>query len=234
MSLTARALIIRAYEIAGIVSRDFQSTTGGQITDGLGMLNDVLAEKGMTGALIPYYREYTFNAVVAQEKYEVDLLMEIESLTFNIGPLRYPMQQISRRKYYGSARPDNIQSLPYHYHMERRLNGADVYLYFLPDQAYPMRLWGKFQLDEIVSLSADLLLIYDRFFLKYLTYAVAADICDSYERTMPTQAAHSMQILEEKLTYISPIDLTTQKYSSFQRDAVINYGDANLGKGWRP
>lgn len=234
MAFTARQLITKAYYLSGIVSRKFQSVSGDQITDGLDFLNEVIAEKAITGSMIPYFKEYSLTAVPGQEEYEIPDLIQAETVTFNIGPVRYSMNVQGRKAYFGTGRVDNTQSLPYQWHIERKLNGSTLYLYFIPNDGYDIKIWGKFKLDEISDLCDDLELIYDKFYIKYLTYATANEICDEYNVILPVQAAKTLEILEEKLTYVSPLDLSVQKKSSFQRDTSINYADVNLGRGWRP
>lgn len=234
MSTTARALITKAYYLSGIVSRRFQTVSGDQLTDGLSLLNEALATEGIDGQLIPYYQEYSFNAVAGQETYFIPGLIEPETLTFNIGPVRYSMEYKQRRKYFATPRQDNIESLPYEWHIERKLNGADLYMYFLPNTNYPVKLWGKFKLDEITDLCEDLELKYDQYFIKYLTYSLAREIADEWGMPLPVETSKELARLEEKLTYVSPIDLTTKKKSTFRSGDVINYGYANLGTGWLP
>jgi len=234
MPHTARELIIDAYYLSGVASRDLQTVTGSQITDGLTLLNELLAVKGITGALIPYYKEYQFNAVVGQEKYFIENLMEIETFTFTIDTVRYSTYPKTRREYFGSGRANDIQSLPYSWRMERTLDGTDLYLYFLPDVTYPLTIWGKFGFEEITDLCLDLRTIYDRYYMVYLRYALAEYICEYNGITFKPQAASKLKQLEEKLTYVSPIDLSIRKQSTLQRKAALNYGDINIGQGWRP
>lgn len=234
MPFTVRELIIKAYYLSGIVSRKFQTVSGDQITDGLTLLNETLATEGIDGQLIPYYQEYSFDAVAGQESYFIPGLIEPETLTFNIGPVRYSMQYRQRRRYFATSRADNIQSLPYEWHIERKLNGADLYLYFKPNTNYPLKLWGKFKLDDVTDLCADLDLVYDKFFIKYLTYALAREIVDEWGQNLPIETSKELARLEEKLTYVSPMDLTTKKQSVFRSGDEINYGYANLGTGWLP
>ena len=132
MPCTATELINRAYYLSGVVSRKFQSVSGAQVTDGLNLLNEILAEKGITGALIPYYKEYSLALITGQEKYFIDGLIEIETVTFNIDTVRYSMRGKGRKAYFGSGRADDIQTLPYEWRLERVLNGSDIYIYFLP------------------------------------------------------------------------------------------------------
>jgi hypothetical protein len=225
-------LINGAWYLSGIVSRGFQSVTGPQTSQGLALLNETLAEEGINGALIPYFKEYPVTAVIGQEKYFVPGLIQIETLTFNIGSVRYSMRPKQRYEYFGTPRQDNITSLPYEYHMERMLNGADVYLYFLPADAYDVKIWGKFRLDEVTDLCDDLSLIYDTFYLKYIKHALAEEMCEDHSLSLPPATAKKLEILEEKLTYVSPIDLSIRKRSSFGRGNISNYGMANLGTGW--
>lgn len=234
MAFTARQLITRAYYLSGIVARDFESVTGQQINDGLDILNEILSEEGVTTRLIPYYKEYTFNAVPGQEKYFTPGLLQIETITFTIDSVRYQMRGQGRYQYFATGRANNIQSLPYSWHYERVYNGSDIYLYFLPDTDYPIQVWGKFALDEVATLDTDLTPTYERFYIKYLTYALSRDICEENQEAMPPQTMEQLGELEEKLTFVSPIDLTMRKVSSLQSKNVFNYGQANLGRGWYP
>lgn len=234
MPYTARELITKAYYKSGIVSRTFQSIGKSEITDGLTFLNDILAVEGSTGILIPYFKEYSLNAVAGQEKYFIPNLITLETFTFNIGVVRYSMRTTARNKYFGSSRADNITSLPYEWHFERSLNGADLYIHFLPDQNYPMKIWGKFGLDEITDLCDDLLLAYDRFYIEYLCYALAQDICIENQEMTPLALQKGLRRLEGKMRSITSLDYSTKKISSFQRGVVFNYAQANLGNGWCP
>lgn len=54
MPTTTRELITKSYYIAGIVSRDFETVSGTQITDGLDVLNELLDEKVVDWDMIPF------------------------------------------------------------------------------------------------------------------------------------------------------------------------------------
>lgn len=238
MTVTARQLITKAYYLSGVVARKFQSVSGAQITDGLELLRELLAEQAITGKQIPYYGTDTFTAVPGQEIYFVPDVMDIETLTFVIDDVRYSMRDRGRVNYLGKSRANNVQSLPYEYHYERVLSGAgvsgvNIFLYFLPDQPYVFTLSGKFAFAS-PTLDTDLSLVLEVYYIKYLTYALASDICEDYQITFPPQALSKLKSLEEKLTFVSPIDLTVQKESSFQGNHYVNYGMVNLGRGWVP
>src|SRR5579864_5218004 len=101
MAYLAQTLITRSWFLSGIVSRNLQSVTGDQIQDGLDMLNSLLDFKQIDTSLIPYWQYIQLNAVVNQEYYFLPFVAEIESLTFNLNVVRYPMNYVTRRNYYG-------------------------------------------------------------------------------------------------------------------------------------
>lgn len=233
MAYTVTELINRAFYLSQVVSRELEQVSGQQIADGLVWLNALLSLKSAHSRLIPYYQQYQFNAVPGQEEYFVLNLVQPETLTFNIGPVRYSTQPVSRRPYFGAGRVDNITSLPFNWHFERVLNGSNIFLYFLPDSNYPIKIWGKFGFEN-VELNQDLLLTFDEYYIDYLRYRLALRICSEYGIPMQPQAMDELRELEEAMTDVSPPDLTLTKYSSLQGETGINWGDINIGRGWRP
>lgn len=234
MAYTARKLIINSYYLSGIVSRGLQSVSGEQLTDGLDLLNALLAVKSIHQNLVPYYREYSINAVIGQEIYNIPALIEAETLTFNIGSVRYSMMALPRNKYFGTGRVDNIQSLPFDWHYERCLGGSNLYIYFNPNVTYPMKIWGKFGLTSVADENVDLSLTYDAFYIEYLRYALAEYICAEYNITFQPQSQKKLNEIEAQLSYVSPKDLTIQKLTTLSAATGFNWGDVNIGKGWRP
>ena len=233
MAYTVTDLITRAYYLSQIVSRELETVSGQQLSDGLIWLNALLSLKSAYSRTIPYYNQYQFSAVPGQEEYFIPNLVQPETFTFNIGPVRYSTQPVSRRPYFGAGRVDNITSLPFDWHFERALGGGNIFLYFLPDTNYPCKIWGKFGLEN-VTLNQDLLTIYDEFYIDYLRYRLALRICSEFGIPMQPQAMAELEELEEAMTDISPPDLTLTKYSSLQGETGINWGDINIGRGWRP
>lgn len=233
MAYTVTELINRAYYLSQVVSRELQTVTGQQLDDALVWLNALLSLKSAYTRVIPYYQQYEFTAVVGQEKYFVPNLVAPETLTFNIGPVRYSTMPQSRRPYFGSGRVDNIASLPFNWHFERVLNGSDIYLYFLPSAEYPVKIWGKFGFEN-VTLNQNLLLTFDEYYIDYLRYRLALRICSEFGIPMQPQAMAELEELEEAMTDVSPPDMTLTKVSNLQGSTGINWGDINIGRGWRP
>jgi hypothetical protein len=225
-------LITKAYYLSGILARGFETISAEQTSDGLDLLNDILAEKSMSTALIPYYSHTTFNAVPGQEVYTIPGLMDIRELTFNINDVRFPMVRDTQKRYFGAGRVDNLENLPFHYYAERQVGSMLIYLYFVPNEAYEMKITGKYSLQEL-ALFDDLDPILDRFYTSYLKYHLAKRICDFYGNSYPPQLEPTYKGLEAQLSKMVGIDLSITRDSMFRRN-YFGYGDANLGRGWSP
>lgn len=155
MSYTTNQLISGAFYASGIVSREFETVSGQQVSDGLQWLNDILAEKRVDDGMIPYETTYPFIASVGQEKYFIPNLIQIDTLVFYLDKVRYAMKYSKRNQYFGSSRVQNIQSLPFNWYFERQTGGGNLYIYFEPDKNYPMEIHGSFNMNN-VSLGQDL------------------------------------------------------------------------------
>ena len=155
MAYLASDLVTASWYLSGIVARNLQVPTGDQLNDGLNMLNDLLNFKQIETELLPYYQYITFNAVPGQEYYFLPNIAIIEEMTFNLGVVRYPMMSQPRTNYFGSARVDNIQTLPFSYNYDRSLGGGNLAMYFIPDQNYPIKMKVKIFFTD-VSLTTDL------------------------------------------------------------------------------
>lgn len=233
MSYTARQLVTRSWFLSGIVARRLQSVTGDQATDGLFLLNALLDWKSIQIDLIPYWTYYEFPAVVGVEAYYIANLYAVESLTFNIGDVRYPTDPSSRSAYFGTGRVDNINSLPSNWYFNRSLGGGSIYLYFKPAGTYPIKIMGKFGLQN-VTLDTDLTAIYDPAYLEYLRFALAQYMCAEYGIIFNPQSTKILMAIQRQLMDISPPDLSMRKSSILTEVSGINFGDVNLGMGWRP
>jgi hypothetical protein len=233
MAYSALTLITRAWYLSGIVARNLQTVSGDQITDGLFLLNTLLDFKASDIRLIPYFTRYAGVFVQSQEMYFIPNLYEIETMTFNIGVVRYPMSETTRDVYFGNGRVDNIASLPFQYHLERTFGGSNVWVYFLPDQNYVFNLIGKFALTD-VTLMQDMALVYDNFYLEYLRYALAQFMCNEYNISFAPEKLQMLKIYEKKLMDVSPPDLTMKKVNFINESTSINWAQVNIGKGWTP
>lgn len=232
MTYPAVLLINRAWNLSGIVARNFETVAGDQGTDGLFLLNELLDFASADTPLIPYWRRFEDVFTVGQESYYIPNLFEIETMTFTMdNTVRYPMNYCNRDKYFGSGRVNNIQSIPFEYHYERELDGLRVYVYYLPDQAYTYQITGKFGLTN-VELSTDLSTIYDGFYIAYLRYALAQYMCNEYDITFAPEKQMKLDQLVKKLQNVSPPDLTLKKTNFINNKKSLNWAQINIGKGW--
>ena len=260
MTFTAQQLITDSWYLSGIVARNLQVPTGDQINDGLRLLNYLLNYKQIETDLIPFWQYITFDCVPQQEYYFLPYVVEIETSTFNINVVRYSMQKTSRTNYFGSSRIDNIYTLPFSWEFERGVGGGTLGLYFIPDQPYPMKLKAKIFLSN-VSLDTDLTDIstsfdnvndlpffttysfiynqnqgFDTSYIEYLRFALAQYMCSEYGVQFNPESEKILISYTRKLMYESPPDLTSKKISilNSSRSVGYNWGDVNIGKGYRP
>jgi len=234
VATTARDLITRSYYLSGIVARGLQTVSGQQITDGLTLLNELLDYKSVHTSLIPYWTyKQDLVTVPGQEVYFIENCLAVESVTFNFDQVRYQMSYVTRYPYFASGRVNDVQTLPFNWTFNRQLNGGNLYLYFIPDQAYPLNIMAKFGLQD-VTLDEDMEDVYDRSYIEYLRYALAQYICSDYGIIFNPQSAEILKQMISQLTYVSPDDLSMRKVSMLTQGTGINWGDVNLGRGWRP
>lgn len=233
MAYTARHLITRSWFLSGIVARRLQSVVGDQATDGLFLLNALLDWKAIQIDLIPYWTYYEFPAVINQEAYFIPNLYAVETLTFNISTVRYATGFTSRSNYFGSSRVDNVSTLPFSWYFNRSLGGGSIYLYFKPADTYPIKIMGKFGLQN-VTLDTDLLTVYDPAYLEYLRYALAQYMCSEYGIIMNPESAKILMALQRTLMDVSPPDMSINKRSILGNGNALNWAIVNLAEGWLP
>jgi hypothetical protein len=235
MAYTTTELITRAFYLSGVVAEELETVDGAQMNQGLNLFNALLAIKTANQRLIPYYSDYVFTAVIGQESYLIPNLILAETLTFTIGTVRYAMTLKTRSEYFATPRANDVQSLPYQYHIERNFGGSKLWMYYLPNEAYEFNLHGKFSLLP-VSLGQDLSLTFDAFYIEYFRYALTEYICAEYNITMQPQDATKLNEYESIIFDISPIDFTIKKVSALHKSVshADIYAQANIGQGWWP
>lgn len=234
MAYLASNLIADSYYLSGIVSREFETPTGAQMSDGLRLLNNVLADRTIDEQTIPYTSKLTRAAVPGTSEYFIENCIDIDVFVFYINSLRYETRNQQRTEFRGSFRPVNIQSLPWNWNFERQLNGGLLSLYFVPDVAYPLEIWGSFRLSSVTEFQ-DLSLTLDQFYTNFLQFLLAERLCQFNSYKVPMDVA---QQLERYFKWIGNntniMDLRMQKLSSLSGGAAINYAIVNLSGGWLP
>lgn len=326
MAYTAQTLITRSWYLSGIIARNLQVASGDQITDGLMLLNSLLDFKQIQTDLIPYWTYIELPLVANQEFYFLPNVASVESMTFNIGPVRYPMDSTTRRRYFGTSRVDNISTLPFNWNYNRGEGGGTLSLYFLPASNYPVKLMVKIFLTD-VQLATDLTNVFspltsgqvtsititnpglnytqtpivtitggngtgatatatisngsiveinvvspgtgytqqptititgngtgavatanvtnytflqtqnagfDTSYIEYLRYALAHYMCSEYGVLFNPESAKILQCMQRQLMFESPPDLSRIGTSILCDGPSLNWGDVNIGHGFRP
>lgn len=232
MAYTTNQLIADAYYSAGVVARGFESVSGDQISDGLRWLNDCLNDSDVDQSIVPYESVYTDTFEIGVEAYQIDNLVQVDTLVFYLDSVRYAMDGAKRNEYFGASRVDNIQSLPFKWYVEKNLEGATLYVYFKPDREYPFEIHGVFKLAN-VALGQDLSETIAQFYRTYLRYKLADRICSENNYLVPDGVAKTLKYYEDAIRKKSRvIDLTMQKVSTLQQGASINWAFVNIGKGY--
>ena len=234
MAYPTQLLIANAYYTSNIVSRDFETVSVPQIADGLGILNDLIGDKTIEERYIPYSRNYTLTTAVGDDTYFIPDLIDVDTYTFFIGSVRYQTKNQHRNQFFGSGRNVNITSLPFIWHSERRVGGADLYVFPVPSQAFPVEIWGTFALSEVTQFQ-DLSLTLDRFYINYLKYELAVRLCNEFGYNVPARVEKQLQTYYQVIgKQSSPMDLTQSKISTLGNTQGINWGYVNLGRGYTP
>lgn len=230
-SYLASELISRSWNLSGIVARQFETVSGQETSDGLYLFNEVLAEKSYDLKLIPYWGRIEFNLVQGQERYYIPNLYQVETFTFNIGTVRFPTFNAGRKQYFGDGRVDDIQALPFEWHLERELDGCYFYVYYLPQQTFVAKITGKFALTN-VELQTNLSKLYDLFYIRYLRFLTAQAMCLEYDIEFPQDKLKKLQQIEQKLLYVSPPDLQMKKLSFMNKNQPFNWAHINISPAW--
>lgn len=233
MAYTARMLITRAYYLSQVISRALQVPSDEQITDGLFLLNALLQFKSTDLREIPYFKRDQLTLTAGVDEYFIERLVYVDAMTYNIGSVRYPMAELTRKQFFDTARIDNIQSLPFSYRVEREKGGSRIYLYFVPQGNYILKLSGKFGLTD-VTLDTDLSLEYDAYYIEFLRYQLAEYICSDWGATFPDESKAKLQSMQDIILDVSPADLSQQKLTFFSGQSPWDWQAINLSKGYFP
>ena len=232
---TAIELVTDSLYLSGVSSLEFDVPDDTQITVGLRLLNGILSQTSVDASRIPYSRSYDFNAAIGEQRYPIDGLIRVETLTFFLpGNVRFDMKQDGTYRFWGTCRVEDIQSLPYHYYVQRRVGGCDILLYFLPDQAYPMQAFGKFALTK-VAINDDLDTNYDGFYQEWLKYKLSDRLGQQYNIQLSENVRRDLQQLTTEINEVTGYDLTLRKIPlTSRKDAQANWAFINYGRGWTP
>lgn len=224
-----------------VLSLEFDTANQAYGATGLQLLNEILAEASIDASLITYNRLQQFTCEIGKSVYPIDGLIRLETLTFFLtggsNNVRMEMIQDNTYHFYGMSKVTDIQSLPYHYYVQRRVGGSDIKLYFVPDQPYQMEMFGKFSFNKLSTddLTLDLDTIYDPFYQTWLKYKLASRLCQIYGIPLSAEVSRELAILTNKITNLIGFNLELKTVPLTKRkNAQMNWAYINYGKGWTP
>ena len=235
-SYSVNQLITNAFYLSKVRSKDFQTVGGDDIAVGLDLFNKVLSQTSSNTKMIPYYSSVTIPAVIGQEMYFIENLVEPFSLTFNMTTVRYATCEMSRREYHATTRIDGVIALPFNVSFERLLGGCNMYVQYLPADTYPFIIWGKFALASVGygDLTQDLSLTYDTWYIDYLEHCTAKRICNYYGVAINPEVQAIIDQISANVNDMNPIDLTSRKYNLYTDKNGLGWAQVNLGHGFSP
>jgi hypothetical protein len=234
MAFLTSAAISEAYYLSSIVSREFETPTGSQMSDGLRLLNELLADRTIDNGTIPYTSRFTTTASPGVSTYIIPNMINLDVFVFYINSVRYQTTNQQRQEFFGSFRVVNIQSLPFTWHFERNLGGGTLYLYFVPDINYPLEMWGTFRLTSVTEFQ-DLSLTLDQFYINFLMYLLAERLCQFNSFMVPQDIQMQLKKYYQWINKSTNVmDLRQQKFSTLNNGTAINYAIVNLSGGWVP
>ncbi len=224
-------MIQRALNLSGILSRSLEEQDDEEGVDGLFWLNMILAEKSASGILLPYFGHIEFNAVVGQEKYTIPNLVTAEILTFTLQNVRFSIRGQHRNKYFGEPRAENINSLPFQWYWERVNGGMDIYLYFLPTDAFKLNVTGLVGIQNVI-FSTEFDDFLDMFYQNFLIFELAEALCIFYKISLPPDTKTKLKRLRMEITNLNPRDLSIKKKSLLGSGGILSYAQVNIGRAW--
>lgn len=233
--MNAGQIITLAYQLAFIRSIELQQLSDGDTATGVAQLNFVLDFPSIRGALLPYYDHTEFYTTPGVPLYFQEGLIQLDTLTFNLSDnsdVRLPMVRDTRRQFYGCARVDNIQSLPFHFCADRAPGGMNIDLYFYPSDAYLMKIDGRYALTQVTSPN-DIVNL-DMFYIDYVVHELASRLASLYETTLVPDTQSRLAMLRQQIHNLAGQDLTIQKNSLFRGRGVDIDVWGNLSGGFYP
>lgn len=229
-----RELVIASYYLSGVRAKDAQLVTGGDIEQGLKLLNRLLNLKQAQTDLIPYFQYNTcYFTENSKETYFIFNCANIQSVTFNYDTVRFPLRRSSANQYLAGARPNNISSLPQTYFTYRANGGTVLKLYFKPMSRWRLNIYGKFFLLN-VDLDTNLSEMYDGSYIEYLHWALAEYICFEFGIQFGEEKLTTKRKVEDILKYQAAPDPTVSKISNLQKPLSAGWAYFNYFRGFVP
>lgn len=228
MEKTALHLIRRAYGVSSL--RGHQDTfDGGEASEGLDILNEILACQGQDNYVISYNKVAQFATTPGEFTYiftqnenepggviipsrKIGILNYVNS-SYPNNDVVYPVKVIDRATYYNRLRYNVQSTRPFYAYAQNFQStndgseGTKLLFYPIPDLAYNIEVVYKEILGD-VTLSENLDQIPMHLY-RWLIYMIAQELCSIYDPSSWTQdKANTLRDLKLLINSLSDIDLT--------------------------
>lgn len=228
--MLVRELITRAYYLSNVVGREYETVNGSQITDGLNLLNEMLASFSASQYIIPYDSHTVVASTPGISSFTVNNLVSCEDVTFKIDTTIYRMYQMTKRQYYGDFRVE-VDSLPYAYYPERVVSGTKINLYYMPtDSVDSFTVTGKYALND-VALADELNSTVGSVYQPFLIYSLAEWIGNFYQMPIKPNVQAKLKELTRQIKEMVPPDFSYKIQTTLSKQPGFNYAIQNFG-GW--
>lgn len=235
MAFNVLELITRAYNAANINPQGYRVLTPEQSSNGLFLLNVLLSDKTVDTSMLLYWEKYDGVFEIGEGQYFIERLIQVETLTFFLdGQVRYPTLAQGLDIFMGSARAENVDSLPFTYYPNKVLGGTDLYVYYKPSQEYPFQIWGQFELQN-VTLFEDLETKFPLFYINFLKLQLAKYLCIDGGFEIPIAVAAQLEEYRQWIALNGTVqDLSMKITNTISQGGYINWGQVNIGKAYTP
>lgn len=236
MSFNVLQLLVKAYNASGINSQGFKSLTPLQTENGLYLFNVMLSDKTVDTSMLLYWKKLDGAFIGGTDTYFIPRLIQVQVLTFFLsdGTVRYPTQAQNLEQFMGSARSMNTDSLPFTYYVNKVNGGANLYVYFVPNQDYPYQIWGQFELQN-VTLFEDIETLFPLYYRNFLTLQLAKEICVYGNYSVPAPVIEKLAEYRKTIGVNGIVqDLSMNMISSIRNPNFINWGQINIGEAYIP
>jgi hypothetical protein len=241
---TVNTIIEGAYKLIGVFSED-RALEGGRVTEGLGLLQEILDGYAAVDTRIAWDSTLTFNLVIGQREYTFskagtadvnsNRIVELKYITLQDGDILYPVNIQPDEIYFNrtisltnSFRPENA----YYQNALDTSNDVEeskIVFFSLPDKTYPCTIKAKFVLDA-VELNQPLDEV-PSYYHRFLKYALGRSLNDHYPgSTWDVKKENEYKFLLENITNASDVNLESRAGVTF-KSPTVGYSYSRLLSG---
>ncbi len=207
MTFSASKVVSDAWYKSGFVPSD-ASVDGSSMALGLDELKLLISGIDLDGGAQPFTVNTTVNLVGGQEDYDIEGLVEIISLSYTDGNIRYRLKPTSADAYESNPRIEDLSTFPDRYYARRippqtvngvlQSNGMRISFYPVPNKSYVLNITGKFAQPEI-TMTTDLSALFPPWMIDYFILGTAMRICEYYDMDCPQRIVNRFNSLESKI-----------------------------------